>query len=245
MYVVSRSQQLAILGVYLAIVLAGSVCSKWSWLGSEGSHYFATRNNILNQWFVKQGWFWFTVVYWASYFGRLYRSTPPRAILHYFAATGWWILFSQRFFGAPIMDRIFMLSGGECVLEHLPKLEMDTAQAVAPGTSLVCRRTGGLWLGGHDPSGHVFLLVQSSVVLIMETLPAAIEYSRRGLRLGWPFGLPLALLALWAFMLFMTSVYFHSFWEKLTGLLFAAVEVLLVYRYSEQAKEQVAETEDK
>lgn len=101
------------------------------------------------------------------------------------------------------------------------------------------------WHGGHDVSGHTFILVLG-MLLVMETLipyaPYALPQSS-SLRDSIPrslyaaqnvFQLPgqrkanfavlgfcVALLALWSSMLLATSLYFHHAGEKLTGFLSA------------------------
>ena len=38
-------------------------------------------------------------------------------------------------------------------------------------TSQACKQIGGVWKGGHDISGHVFILVLGSASLMAELLP--------------------------------------------------------------------------
>lgn len=47
-------------------------------------------------------------------------------------------------------------------------------------TATGCKLAGGQWKGGHDISGHVFLLVLGSAFLWMEMLPVVLRYA--GLR---------------------------------------------------------------
>lgn len=220
MYTLSSKQQLAIAGGYLALVLLGSAAGHLQYFGGEGSHYFATRGNILNLVFVKRGWMWFTLVFWASHFGKKYRSTAVAA-RRYIIATVCWIFYAQWFFGPPFMDRIFTNTGGECVLNT--SVNSEIKQENSPETSMVCRKTGGLWLGGHDPSGHVFLIVLSSLCLLLEVIPSTVEQLKSQRKLNWAYYIVYALLSLWAFMLFITSVYFHTLAEKVSGFLFAVI----------------------
>ena len=53
----------------------------------------------------------------------------------------------------------------------------DTRKLV---THAACKAVGGQWLGGHDISGHVFLLVLGSGFLWMEILPVILRHA--GLR---------------------------------------------------------------
>ena len=70
---------------------------------------------------------------------------------------------TQWFFGPALIDRTFILTGGIC--------EQDTDIA----TGVACKAIGGSWRGGHDLSGHVFLLVLSSAFLWMEVLLVALR----------------------------------------------------------------------
>jgi len=42
-------------------------------------------------------------------------------------------------------------------------------------TAIACKHAGGMWKGGHDISGHVFLLILGSALLWMEILPAILK----------------------------------------------------------------------
>lgn len=240
---------------YILIVCVGSYIGYRTWFGTEDVNYFATRKNLINQVFVKRGWFWFTAVFWASYYGRETKSSFQAAASRYAVATLWWVLFTQWFFGSPIMDKVFMSTGGVCVVESNPSpistaLSGPTVSSIASGaeklarkaldatevlpkTSAKCRKLGGSWSGGHDPSGHVFLLVHSSLVLWMEIIPELLVQRRARQKLNWASKVPVGLLTLWAVMLFFTSVYFHSLSEKMSGLFSGLVEPYLIYVYGE------------
>lgn len=113
-----------------------------------------------------------------------------------------------------------------------------------------CKAIGGAWTGGHDISGHVFLLILCSVMLWQEFLPLVlrsqgVKEERRvvgeegkvegkeglekgqGLDVGVQFALGVVGLSLW--MLLMTAVYFHTWFEKLTGFLVAFTAIYGVY----------------
>lgn len=125
-------------------------------------------------------------------------------VLRYTIATLWFILFTQWCFGVPLMDKIFVLTGGGC-----------QGQDSAPSSSL-CRNVGGKWIGGYDPSGHSFLLVLSSLYLWFELLPL-LQVERKTISIN--IKLVLGLLVIWWWMFLMTSMYFHSFAEKVGGML--------------------------
>lgn len=130
----------------------------------------------------------------------------------------------------------------------------DTRQFL---TGVACKSVGGTWSGGHDISGHVFLLVLGSMFLLQEVLHVVLrslsvreertilmadgavkgaevesekgvnEGDGVGLDLGVKIALGVAGLSL--FMLSMTAIYFHTWFEKFTGLLVALMGVFLVY----------------
>lgn len=106
-------------------------------------------------------------------------------------------------------------------------------------TAAACKLAGGKWKGGHDISGHVFLLVLGSAFLWMEILPVVAgretrmvkrkegdvitadreaegereredKDARRGL------SVPLVVAGLSWWMLLMTAAYFHTWFEKVS-----------------------------
>ena len=127
-------------------------------------------------------------------------------------------------------------------------------------TSVACKMAGGKWKGGHDISGHVFLLVLGTSFLWLEILPVVMRYA--GLRedrmvtgkdgkIGSAeketitgkedervvnekeahggISAPLLVAGLSWWMLLMTAAYFHTWFEKFTGLTVAFVGVFGVY----------------
>lgn len=92
---------------------------------------------------------------------------------------------TQWAFGPGLIDRSFLLTGGVCEL-----LEAEGEKRIAMGkgvgemreifTGAACKLAGGQWRGGHDISGHVFLLTLGSAFLGMEILPVVLRYA--GLR---------------------------------------------------------------
>lgn len=203
-------EKIALLSLYPAIVVLGSMASF-----TAHDSFFADKRNFINQWFVKRGWLWFTLCYVAAVF-RQKKPHWKHIVLRYVVATLWWVIFAQWLFGAPLMDRIFVWTGGQC--------SGDTVVT----TSRACRLTGGTWSGGHDPSGHIFIIVHSSLVLLMELWPG-IKADRSLSNTSIGERISLSLLVLWGWMLLMTSVYFHSIPEKLSGLFLGLLEVAVVY----------------
>lgn len=225
---------------------------------AEVYNYYNDKKNIFNQLFVKKGWGWTTLViifFYAVVFSRRNSGANSkllgRAVIRYLAATFWWILFTQWCFGLPIMDRVFVYTGGKCIApdaKHWAHLfeEVDGIFHSNKVSSFACRSIKGSWEGGHDPLGHVFLLVHSSLYLFFEIKPfwnGWAQVKRDVTRLRGP-NLPakiieslkstpqlaaIALLALWWFMLLMTNMYFHLIAEKLVGLVFGYVGMVVVY----------------
>lgn len=253
----------------------------------EVYNYYNNKHNFFNTVFVKRGWGWTTfmivIFYAVVIIPKLFNSNSStsvqrekriefliKAVVRYAIATFWWILFTQWCFGLPIMDKIFVLTGGVCVLEPHP-----TAQTTPPLTianhelgqlflqdletlawksnhisSYHCRKFKGSWSGGYDPSGHVFLMIHSSIYLYFETsawfswtdLRNVVPQIKQSLHdrgyfethkwlvlRGIAQFLLVTLVSLWWFMLLMTNVYFHSIVEKLSGLVFGYFGVIAVY----------------
>jgi hypothetical protein len=124
-------------------------------------------------------------------------------------------------------------------------------------THAQCKVSGGTWSGGIDISGHVFLLILGSTILWMEVLPAVLkskglrearavlladgtvapaelendaEREKTGgqaTRIGVKFIIGIVALMWW--MLLMTAAFFHTWTEKLSGLIVAFFGIWLVY----------------
>lgn len=232
----------------------------------EVYNYYNDKGNIFNQWFVKKGWAWTTGAIALFYTIEVSKSgfrlkVLRGAVLRWLVATCWWYLFTQWCFGLPIMDKVFVLTGGKCASVSAEKLArlteslhlftlVDGVYESSAISSSQCRRLKGSWEGGHDPLGHVFLLVHSSLYMFHEIKPfwpgwkslyrSIIRFTRntnkdnvmaksRALVVSNPSILVLGLLGLWWFMLLMTNMYFHSLAEKLVGLVFGYIAVAAVY----------------
>ncbi|KAJ8139592.1 hypothetical protein OY671_007196 [Metschnikowia pulcherrima] len=230
-------------------------------------NYYNNKGNFFNQWFVKKGWGWTTAAILVFYVVHLQKSPHNRvkialgAISRWAIATFWWVLFTQWCFGLPIMDKVFVLTGGKCAsiptttvttgfngLNRAFYLVGENYESVSV-TSYNCRKMKGSWEGGHDPSGHVFLLVHASLYLFHEirqfwpgweefishaketALVREIAVKQRVKSAVWalPHAPIMLLLALWWFMLLVTNMYFHSLAEKLVGLAFGYMGVIVVY----------------
>ncbi|KAK4238969.1 pectate lyase superfamily protein-domain-containing protein [Achaetomium macrosporum] len=235
--------------------------------------YFARKDNWLNVLFVKRGWAWISGAFF------VFLGTHPAfrgangwnlkrvggAMIRWGLVTAWWVFVTQWFFGPAIIDRGFRWTGGKCeVLEaQVNKGEGSAGDVV---TAAACRSAGGHWRGGHDISGHVFLLVLGSFFLVQEVgwvaarwarylreersvvmhdgavKGAQIEVERRERQeeedvreltvleaLGHGGTLVAAVAVLCGWMLLMTAIYFHTWFEKLTGLLVAFAGLYVTY----------------
>ncbi|UNI13866.1 ATP adenylyltransferase [Purpureocillium takamizusanense] len=238
--------------------------------------YFARKSNVVNVVFVKRGWGWTTFAF--VFFLLTHPSGGPtameltvrrmRAGARWALVTGWWFLVTQWCFGAPLIDRGFRWTGGQCEMVER-QVEAGTARAGEVITAVACKAAGGRWRGGHDISGHVFLLVLGTVFLLQEVGWPVLRWSGRAreercvvmgdgalksagveaeeapgggrgggeeeddqtlmqqLGAGGKTAAAVAGLNLW--MLLMTAIYFHTWFEKLTGLLTALIGAYAVY----------------
>jgi hypothetical protein len=134
--------------------------------------YFARKDNLFNVLFVKRGWLWITIAFVG------FVATHPtfqntrriaKATSRWALVTGWWFLVTQWCFGPPLIDRGFRFTGGRCELVYEAVAE-GTADRKELFTAAACRTAGGSWSGGHDISGHVFLLVLGSCFLVQEVV---------------------------------------------------------------------------
>jgi hypothetical protein len=260
--------------LYPLILAAGSLFSVLSPIATSPlstdirPNYFAGKRNLINLYFVKIGWFWTTLA-----FTLLQLTTRPsphlkqkhytQSITRYFLITTVWYLTTQWFFGAALIDRSFTLTGGHCEAPHAPQSPSDLKAAVVDypliGVATACKAAGGGWRGGHDISGHVFMLVLSSAMLVYELYladahaphphvsPAAaakvahdLTPEERDAVGGWESEasarvrvyarwLLWGVVALDGWMIMMTAIWFHTWLEKLSGLLVAAATLWAVY----------------
>ena len=237
--------------------------------------YFAGKKNLINLFFVKRGWLWTSL---ALLFLQL--TTRPAAAsvskspittrnkmaghylqagLRYIIITLLWTITTQWFFGPPLIDRSFTLTGGHC--ENLPlHIEENPAKKLATVYSgYACKKSGGTWRGGHDISGHVFILVLSSASLLYELYIAdrasqhptvspraaanvaqnLTEEEKRAVG-GWESETEAkariyaryflyGVVALDCLMLFTTAIWFHTWLEKVNGMLIAGIGLYATY----------------
>ncbi|SNX86423.1 related to SCS3 - protein required for inositol prototrophy [Melanopsichium pennsylvanicum] len=186
------------------------------------------------------------------------------SVLRYIFATSFWLLFANWFFGPPLAERILTYTGAVCV----PNTELQS-----PIDELYCRTRTPLsssshpalfsassssktirpmWRGGHDISGHTFIMVLSSLLLLEDIAPYLAQLLGRGSlrkflfqgqqysnafvpgRVLWTMkakaavAATLALVGLWSWMLWNTAIYFHTPQEKVSGLIVGLFAWLLL-----------------
>lgn len=212
--------ELLIALLYPATLVLMSLFTSLSPSAAATTSYFSHKRNIFNVYFVKYGWLWTSAIF-AVHTSRLHPSVPrSKAFLRWALVTLWWIAVTQWCFGAPLMDRTFLWTGGSC--ERLVEMEREggvigqersmSENAGRVMTSATCRLRGGKWTGGHDLSGHVFMLTHASLFLWAEAGPRLRKHGiTRG---GWQSWVVFAGLGLWWWMLAMTGLYFHTAFEK-------------------------------
>ncbi|KAI6091192.1 inositol phospholipid synthesis and fat-storage-inducing TM-domain-containing protein [Hypoxylon rubiginosum] len=229
--------------------------------------YFARKDNVFNVLFVKRGWAWISISFLAFVLTHPALNNQisgnirkVRAATRWVLVTAWWALVTQWCFGPPLIDRGFRFTGGRCEVAA-EAIEEGIADKADAFTAAACRASGGRWSGGHDVSGHVFLLVLGSYFLVQEVgwvacragrlfgpareercvvmgdgavKGAGVEADKSGaatdeseLGVGGKFALVVVALCWW--MLLMTAIYFHTWFEKFTGLLVAAMAIYPVY----------------
>lgn len=208
--------------------------------------YFALKRNVFNRFFVKIGWFWTTLAFVIFLF--LHPSTGPsgglvlnrkrvQGLIRWGLMTSWWAALTQWFFGPPIIDRGFTYTGGQCELLRTEEGRDTMSDKREFFTAAACKLAGGQWKGGHDISGHVFLLVLGSAFLWMEILPAVAGRETRMIKRKegdvitadreaegekereekeeiQGLSVPLVVAGLSWWMLLMTAAYFHTWFEK-------------------------------
>ncbi|KAF3163482.1 hypothetical protein TWF106_004780 [Orbilia oligospora] len=230
--------------IYPATIVLGSLFSIISPIGQSAS-YFSRKNNIFNVLFVKIGWFWTTVAFLVHITNLRHPNVTharSKALIRWGLATLAWILVTQWFFGPPLMDRTFTVTGGSCRPNYDTQPFTLASKSEQAFTSAACKGTGGKWDGGHDLSGHAFMLTHASLFLWAEALPRLVDSMWRGtvgprnltpLMAEW-FGVHWfvwGILGLWWWMLLMTSVYFHTWSEKVSGWFVALFEWGILYAY--------------
>ncbi|CEP16652.1 hypothetical protein [Parasitella parasitica] len=230
-----KPHQAVALVLYPSTVL---IAFLYSTIGHPPDSYFSSKRNIFNLFFVKIGWFWVTLVYFAYLYlvgSRRLQNTQAfiRGASRYALVTLYWYIMTQWLLGPSFIDRVYVLTGGKCSsLLQDTKLNVELATVVQ---QQVCRRMGGQWTGGHDVSGHCVLLIHASLFLWEElswmfyNATPFIQMKTRDRAQYFSVVSVLSLASLWYVMLFMTGVYFHGHFEILSGSIFGVLGWALLY----------------
>jgi hypothetical protein len=246
--------QLFLLCLFPLIILLGQIMAYGS--PDETVHnYFTAKGNLVNSLYVKKGWFWTLLAYSNLVYHKVRRGTVNRKLIltsvcRVIFITIGWFLFTQWCWGLPIMDRIFLLTGGKCVdvsgpnipskikglFLHTPQSERLLYHS-GDISSATCRSLKGTWSGGHDPSGHVFLLSLSASLLLHEfihlyrsedddIITLYLQHRLNNFQAASHHAITTIVFSLMALgMLLMTAIKYHSLVEQLAGLLVALIVI--------------------
>lgn len=246
--------QIVLLSTFPILIVIGQFMNRFS--PEETIHnYFTSRGNLVNTYFVKFGWFWTIFSYSVIIFTKIRKSGINRrlmilSITKVTIITIGWILFTQWCFGPPLMDRIFIITGGQCdnvleskIPEKLKKYFSPSSDALQSDyyfskyiSSSRCKSFQGSWKGGHDPSGHIFLLTLGITVLVIESIELytndenvlnEIWNSDFNLYkyLSHPSSFVLLVISLDFMMFLMTILKYHSLAEQMAGLIVALMVI--------------------
>ncbi|KAJ2742604.1 hypothetical protein GGI20_004370 [Coemansia sp. BCRC 34301] len=179
-----------------------------SLVSSSAPSCWASKRNPLNTYGAKLAWAWTTALFVTT---LPVTARPARSVVRYALATLYWLAMTRWFFGPPLFDRLFVHTGGACQLH-------SASAEVAPSSLTACRAAGGAWAGGHDVSGHCFLLLHSGLFLAEEVLVPLLPRIRAARLWVWALAAAtLGLISVWILMLFCTAKYFHGLDELLSG----------------------------
>lgn len=254
--------QLVLLSIFPLVIVVGQLMGAFS-PEETTDNYLTSRGNIVNTVFVKKGWFWTLLTYANMVYNKFRKRLVNKRVvlvsmLRVAVITLGWFLFTQWFFGPPLMDKIFVLTGGRCSGVHETNIPdriraLFTLSAQDPAgdyfssgavSSATCKAMRGSWEGGHDPSGHIFLLTLSICVLVLESIElytadddlidhvVKSEYSWK--QIATHPAMLTGMVVLGALNMFlMTIIKYHSLWEQCAGFLVAVLVIVLSNRIIE------------
>ena len=114
--------------------------------------------------------------------------------------------------------------------------ELKKLDEMATESSAKCRQFGGYWQGGHDPSGHVFLLTSMIILIISELHQTHMYGKNQDVSKRWLLWQRVAramcwlLIIMWSFQLLVTCTLYHTPLEKAAGFLSGYIVAIYVTR---------------
>ncbi|KAK0424495.1 hypothetical protein QR680_008695 [Steinernema hermaphroditum] len=186
--------------------------------------YLAGKNNLLNVYGTKIGWFWTWAlvgpfVYFATLFHTKNKNSAAVHLTRLVVATFLWYFFTNSFVSIE-------QKSGSCT------------GAKGAFSKSECRLQGGRWNHGFDISGHCFLMIYSILIICEESIAfrrwpeyngqgdaRSIEHYRKNTLIVRSF-----FVAILDFQLVMTTLYYHTFLDKVLGAICAALCWFATYR---------------
>jgi hypothetical protein len=206
-----KTHQNLFLRIYLISIASAAALSYFISLPES---YFSNKRNIINMALVKYGWGWTLVIL----LPLIILSNKPVKYVFYglirvFCATLYWL------FCVKVMNYVLQYTG-DCDIQDLTTIKE-------------CKTNGGIW-NGFDISGHIFLLLHSSLVIIEELYNSGVldqvpSDAPRSIYTVICMVGSIVLLGIWWFMLLVTCVYFHPISEILAGTFFGILFWKVVY----------------
>ncbi|GJJ06621.1 hypothetical protein Clacol_000814 [Clathrus columnatus] len=205
---------------------------------------FAQRSNVFNTVFVKWAWAWTSLAFLSIWVTSPAEQRTREKWFKWAATTYVWGSFVLWFFGPGLFDRLWVASGGECMIRlpdghepailKIPSEYCVSRSIISPqthpalftsfmesNTIQATWKTSAKLYRGHDVSGHIFLLTLAVLFLHDQLQPAWRTITSGRLSNSLPYKVAVAfstlLMSLWLFMILMTSIYWHSPFEKLSG----------------------------
>ncbi|CUS20930.1 LAQU0S02e01618g1_1 [Lachancea quebecensis] len=201
----------------------------------KDSHYLLSPNNIINLVFAYKGNLIWTILFasLAAYHIRLRISSSDllprdarttRPVKWHRLGKEYMVklivknlLLCVVFF---VIDRVFVWTGGSCSSSATKSAEQ-------------CRKEGGKWENGFDISGHFCFLTNVSLILWLElsSIQKQFASNERTPSKVWCVLLCLNVfvLTIWAFILSVTAIYYHTTLEKILGLLMGYICPIVMY----------------
>ncbi|CAG2181610.1 unnamed protein product, partial [Oppiella nova] len=187
--------------VYLSLVLIGGLVNDFTPLITRSFMFKVQKTNVLNQWFVKIGWFWTLaltsplIAITTAVLADDRRHWKDRDVITggYPSLRDRWARRVRRLVPYLRTRQMFRLVFNTVIwyvsTNFFLYFEDITGSCLYPNdimyddnenaSKTVCLKSGNKWIPGFDISGHTFLLIFSNLILIEES----------AVMIGWePFG---------------------------------------------------------